>query len=120
MIFWGATKMFARNEKAVRLALEHPLLGGRQLSARGAYSMVFCGSESVFKLTADRIAYELAECQLLWKCHNLPEVKGLHGKVGATDDGIPLFLLEIELLQRLGVGTNERKLCLSVGRKSVV
>lgn len=95
MILWGSRKLFCKREKAVRLAMRHPLLAGRQLIGRGAYSMVFRGDDSVFKLTADRVAYELAECQLWWQCASLPMVKGLHGEVGMTEGGIPLFLMEI-------------------------
>lgn len=117
MFFWGDKKLFTRNEKAVRLALRHPLLAGRQVMARGAYSIVLGGRHAVFKLTADRISYELAECQQQWRCRSLPEIKGLHGEVGTTDSGIPLFLLEIEPLKKLGVGTDQRKTSLSIGRR---
>jgi len=117
MILWGGRKLFSQREKAVRLAIRHPLLAGRQPMGRGAYSMVFRGDDSVFKLTADRVAYALAECQLRWRCASLPRAKGLHGVVGMTDGGIPLFLLEIEILQKLAVVSEERRLCLSIARR---
>ena len=117
VMIWGARRLFSRNEKAVRLALEHPLLAGRKLRGRGAYSMVFQGDGSVFKLTVDRVAYELAQCQLQWQCASLPMVRGLHGEVGATTGGIPLLLMEMECLEKLVVGTEVRSLCLSIGRR---
>lgn len=117
MIIWGNKKLFSQNEKAVRQIMGHPLLAGTKLIGRGAYSLIFRGADTVFKLTADRVAYELAECQLQWQCASLPVVKGLHGQVGATDGGIPLFLMEIEHLEKLTVGTEERSLCLSIGRR---
>ena len=117
MVLWGARKLFNQNEKAVQSAMEHPILTGRKLTGRGAYSMVFRGDGTVFKLTVDRVAYELAECQLHWQCASLPRVKNLHGEVGATKDRIPLFLMELEHLQKLAVGTDERRLCLSIGRR---
>jgi hypothetical protein len=116
IIIWGNRKLFSQNEKAVSIAMA-PLLAETNLMGRGAYSMIFRGADTVFKLTADRVAYELAECQLQWQCASLPLVKGLHGEVGATDGGIPLFLMEIEHLEKLAEGTEARRLCLSIGRR---
>ena len=86
-----------------------PSSGGDQADRRGAYSMIFRGAGPVFKLTADRVAYELAECQLQWQCASLPMIKALYGEVGATNGGIPLFLMEIEHLKKLAVGTRGAK-----------
>lgn len=117
VIFWGGRKLFSRNERGVRLALKHPRLLNRPVIGRGAYSIVLDNEESVFKLTIDRAAYELAERQSEWQCPGLPVIRGLHGMVGSIDCGVPLFLIEMERLQRLEVGTATRSRCLSIARQ---
>ncbi len=117
MIVWGSRKLFSQNEKKVRQAIDHPLLARTKLIGRGAYSMIFLGASNVFKLSADRVAYELAASQMQWQCASLPKVIGLHGQIGTTDGGLPLFLMEIEHLEKLVAGTEQRKLCLSIGRR---
>ena len=117
MIVWGSRKLFSQNENKVRQAIGHRILAGTRLIGRGAYSMIFLGAGNVFKLTGDRVAYELAGSQMQWRCASLPKVKGLHGQIGATDGGLPLFLMEIEHLGKLVAGIEQRKLCLSIGRR---
>lgn len=118
VIFWGDRKLFTRNERGVRMALKHPLLIGKPVIGRGAYSVILAGEESVFKLTIDKANYGLAEHQARWLCSGLPVILGLHGQVGLTDGGNPLFLIEMELLQRLGTGTAAaRSRCLTLSRE---
>lgn len=117
VIFWGNRKLFSRSERGVRLALKHPLLVNRPVIGRGAYSIVLDDDESVFKLTIDRAAYELAERQSRWQCAGLPAIQGLHGMVGSIDCGVPLFLIEMERLQKLETGTATRSRCLSIARQ---
>ena len=117
MIIWGSRKLFGQNEKKVRQAIGHPLLARTKLIGRGAYSMIFLGASNVFKLTTDRVSYELAESQMQWQCASLPKVIGLHGQIGTTDGGLPLFLMAIERLEKLVLGSEQRKLCLSIGRR---
>jgi hypothetical protein len=116
-IFWGNRKLFARTEPGVVRALQHPLLAGRSVIGRGAYSIVLCGGSSVFKLTIDRSAYSLAEHQLQWRCNALPKIQGLHGRVGELEYGAPLFLVEMEALVKLKAGTTARKDCLSIAKQ---
>lgn len=116
-IIWGSRKLFARSEHAVRSALRHPLLAGRPVIVRGAYSIVLCGESSVFKLTIDSAAYALAEQQSRWLNPALPATGALHGIVGEIACGVPLLLFEMESLQKLQVGSAARKTCLSIARR---
>ena len=117
VFFWENRKLINLRDKGVRSALQHPLVQGRTRLARGVYSVVFDGQESVFKLTIDRVAYELAEEQANWKCRGLPFTLGLHGEIGWTEDGIPLKLIELEHLAPLSRGSRERSACLAIGRR---
>jgi len=116
-IIWGNRKLFSRNDRGVRLALKHPLLVNRPVIGRGAYSVILDGEASVFKLTMDGAAYALAAQQASWRCSSLPEIRGLHGTVGIIDCGVPLYLFEMEHLDRLTVGSAERKTCLAIARQ---
>lgn len=117
LIIWGDRKLFDRNDRGVRQALENPILKGKLVSGRGVYSVILGSETSVLKLTIDRVAYELAEHQSRWKCPALPEILDLHGVVGAIDIGLPLFLFEMEPLNKLVAGTATRKRCLSIANK---
>lgn len=116
-LIWGDRKLFSRNDRGVRLALKHPLLVNRAVIGRGAYSVVLGNETSVLKLTMDRAAYSLAEHQSQWRCPALPEIRGLHGKVGELEFGAPLFLIEMETLVKLEVGSTARKRCLAIARQ---
>ena len=99
------------------MALKHSLLEHQPVIGRGVYSVILGDKVSVFKLTIDRAAYALAEHQLKWQCPAFPVIRGLHGVVGELDYGVPLFLIEMETLDRLVAGTTARKHCLSVSRQ---
>jgi hypothetical protein len=116
-IFWGNRRLFAKTEPGVLQALKHPLLAGRPVIGRGAYSIILGGGKSVMKLTIDRSAYALAEHQSQWRCTALPEIHGLHGKVGELRYGATLLLIEMEALVKLRVGTTARKSCLSIAKQ---
>jgi hypothetical protein len=116
-IFWGNRKLINLRDKGVRGALLHPIIQGKKRLARGVYSVVFEGQDSVFKLTVDRVAYELAAQQADWKCPGLPLTVALHGEIGSTEDGIPLRLIELERLAPLARGSKERSACLAIGKR---
>jgi hypothetical protein len=115
-ILWGDRRLFSVRERGVLRALKHPLLTGRPVIGRGAYSVVLGGETSVMKLTIDRSAYSLAEHQSGWRCSALPKIQGLHGKIGELDYGASLYLVEMEALVKLPVGTTARKDCLSIAK----
>jgi hypothetical protein len=117
VIFWENRKLFEKNERGVRLALKHPLLLGKPVIGRGVYSIILGGETSVLKLTIDRVAYALAEHQSQWQCPALPVIRGLHGIVGTLDIGVPLFLIEMDPLDKLVAGTPSRKRCLSIAQQ---
>jgi hypothetical protein len=116
VLLWGNKRLINLADKAVKSACKHPLLHGRKLIARGAYSLIFERGDSVFKLTVDRVAYELAEQQSKWCCRGLPTTRRLHGEMGMTASGTRLRLIELERLERLDRGSEIRKACLSISR----
>jgi hypothetical protein len=116
-IIWGNRKLFSRNDRGFRLALKHALLVNRPVIGRGAYSVILAGEASVFKLTIDGAAYALAEQQSSWRSSALPEIRALHGTVGVIDCAVPIYLFEMEHLDRLMVGSAERKTCLAIARQ---
>lgn len=116
-ILWGSRRLFSMRERGVVRALKHPLLAGRPIIGRGAYSLVLGGDKSVLKLTIDGSAYSLAEHQSNWRCSALPKILALHGKVGELEYGASLFLIEMEPLVKLQTGTTARKHCLSIARQ---
>lgn len=115
-IIWGKTRFITLRDKGVQVACKHPLLKDRRLIARGAYTLVFEGTTSVYKLTIDRLAYEMAEQQIDWRCRSLATTRSLHGTIGKTEQGIPIRLMEIERLRPLEHGSRARKTCLLIGR----
>jgi hypothetical protein len=116
-IFWGNRKLFSENDKGVRLALKYPLLNDMPVIGRGVFSIILGDGASIFKLTVDRAAYELAERQVQWKCSALPEILELYGIVGTTEIGLPLYLIKMERLDKLVTGSAERKRCMSISRQ---
>jgi hypothetical protein len=117
VILWGNNKLFSANDKGVRLALKHLPLKDLPVIGRGVYSIILGDGASIFKLTVDRSAYELAERQVQWKCCALPEIIELYGVVGTTDIGLPLYLIKMERLDKLVTGSAERKRCMSISRQ---
>lgn len=118
MILWGNRKLIRQNDKAVRQAQRLTPVAGRKLLARGVTTLVFEGErpDSVFKLTVDQVAYELAEAQRSWKCDGLPRTTQLFGQVGMTSEGNAIWLFEQERLTKLAAGSTTRKLCLGASR----
>ena len=117
LMLWGNRKLFSASDKGVRIAMKHPILTDMQVIGRGVYSIIFGEGVSIFKLTVDRAAYELAERQVQWKCRALPEIQALYGIVGVTDIGLPLYLMKMERLDKLVTGSAERKRCMSISRQ---
>jgi hypothetical protein len=116
MVLWGNRKLIRQTDPGVRQAQRNPLLAGRMLLARGVTTLVYEGQASVFKLTVDQLAYDLAEAQAKWQCTGLPGTRQLYGQVGITGDGLPIWLFEQELLERLPIGSAVRKLCMRVSK----
>ena len=116
-ISWGNRKLVSRSERGVRHALKHPLLKQQSVIGRGVYSVILGDDRSVFKLTLDRASYALAQHQSRWQSPALPVIRGLHGIVGEIDCGVPLFLIEMDALQRLKAGSPVRICRPSIGRQ---
>lgn len=61
-------------------------------------------------------ATAVATRQAAWRCVGLPATVALHGQVGVSETGAPLWLFEQEKLTRLPQGSSARKHALQVGR----
>lgn len=100
----------------VQEALRHPLLDGKKLLGRGAFSMVFEGTRknTVLKLTVDDIGYYAFNDWAVGCRHrHFPRIVKSHGDVGDTRINrrdYSLFLYEMERLAPLEVGSEARKL----------
>jgi hypothetical protein len=103
--------------KGVKQALEHTELQGKEVIGRGRYSLVFDNTNTVLKLTVDRDTIDLQRwlgnaCQTL---HTLPKIHRVVGQLGDCA-GRPLWLMEVERLEKLVAGTPQRKKALSLKR----
>lgn len=116
MLIWGNRKHIRQQDRAVRQARQHQALTGRPLLARGVCSLVFDAGDTVLKLTVDGLNYNWAAQQAKWCCPGLPGTVALHGQVGVSETGAPLWLFEQERLARLRTGSDARKRAMHVGR----
>jgi hypothetical protein len=101
-----------KNKRGVRAALKHPALVGKEIIGRGFFSLVFDHTpETVLKLTADHTNYEIFcnERQILTSPH-FPRMASNHGVVGETVNGLdhplPIFLMEVERLEKVTIRGN--------------
>lgn len=96
--------------KEVKRALEHPELQGKKPFGRGRYSLVFDNADAVLKLTVDRGAVDLQAYleNAYQSLHTLPKIRRVVGEIGECA-GQPLWLLEVERLDKLVAGTPQRK-----------
>lgn len=85
----------------------HPLLRGTRVLGRGSFCVVFetAQTDRVLKLTTDRahVDYLLDGCSP--QGEHKPRVLADHEEVGTTSRGLPMYLLEVERLQRIKRGT---------------
>lgn len=116
LIIWGNRKLIRQQDSAVRLARQHSVLAGKPFMARGVCTLVFDAGNTVLKLTVDGHSYGWAARQADWRCAGLPATLALHGQVGVSETGAPLWLFEQEKLARLPQGSLPRKHALRVGR----
>jgi hypothetical protein len=103
--------------KEVRRALEHAGLQGKEPIGRGRYSLVFDNGDTVLKLTTDRGVLDLQACQEN-ACLPLPTLPKFHRVIGEVGQhaGRPLWLFEVERLDKLVSGSAQRKQALAIKR----
>lgn len=116
LIIWGNRKLIRQLDRAVRQARQHPALANKPFLARGVCTLVFDAGSTVLKLTVDGHSHGWAAKQAEWRCAGLPATGALHGQVGVSETGAPLWLFEQEKLTRLPQGSSARKQALHVGR----
>ena len=94
------------------LRATHPAFAGTRLLARGTFCAVFEMSDTsrVLKLTTDRAhANYLTDC-LSPQGEYKPEVLKTHDIDVETEHGLPLYLFEVERLQKVPAGSPAKKL----------
>lgn len=100
----------------VKNVLRHPLLEGKKPIGRGCFSAIFEGTRknTVLKLTVDDIGYWLLNCWATKVEHkHFPRIVDRHGDIGTVKLGgtdYPLFLFEMEKLEKIKPGSDAKKL----------
>lgn len=101
---------------AVKMALRHPLLEGKKPIGRGVFSAVFEGTRknTVLKLTVDDIGYWLFNDWAVGVNHrHFPRIIKSHQDIGSVKLGgkdFPLYLFEMEKLEKIQPGTDTKRL----------
>lgn len=113
-------KALRLNHCEVKNALRHPLLEGKKPIGRGAFSAVFevTRKNTVLKLTVDDIGYRLFNCWAKRVKHwHFPRIVDRHGDIGTIkidDRDYPLFLFEMEKLEKIQHGTDTKRLAMKI------
>lgn len=103
--------------------MQHKALRGKKVIARGVFSAVYEGSRpnTVLKLTADSYGYRMLND---WACcvkhRHFPRVKIDHEQIGdfrMNGEHFPLFLFEMERLEKLATGSDARRLASRISRE---
>lgn len=111
-----AIKVLRLDDWRVKLALQHEALKGKKCIARGAFSAVYEGSKpnTVLKVSVDNLGYWMLNCRATkvshWHFSRVIENHGCIGdmKIGGVD--FPIYLVEIERLENLKVGSDAKRL----------
>ena len=104
----------------VKLALRHPLLEGKKPIGRGCFSAIFEGTRknTVLKLTVDDIGYWLFNCWATKVEHrHFPRIINRHDDIGTVKlrgTDYPLFLFEMEKLEKIKPGTDAKRLAMKI------
>lgn len=104
----------------VKSALRHPLLEGKKPIGRGCFSAIFEGTRknTVLKLTVDDIGYWLFNCWATKVEHrHFPRIIDRHGDIGTVKlrgTDYPLFLFEMEKLEKIKPGTDTKRLAMKI------
>lgn len=104
----------------VKSALRHSLLEGKKPIGRGCFSAIFEGTRknTVLKLTVDNFGYWLFNCWTAKVEHrHFPRIIDSHGDIGTVKLGgtdYPLFLFEMEKLEKIKPGTDTKRLAMNI------
>lgn len=105
------------NDAGVRRALRAHGVADRTLLGRGVFSLVYDGGRRrVLKLTLDAVSYSFMREA---KNKHFPRIRHDYGVVGSTVidmNEFPLFLMEVERLQKLPNGSEAKKIATAVHR----
>ena len=119
-----AIKVLKLNDWRVKLALRHEALQGKKCIARGVFSAIYEGSKpnTVFKVTVDSFGYWMLNCAYYGVKHkHFPRIIEDHGVIGEIKlgcDEYPIYLFEMERLEKLEVGSGSRKVASGISSKS--
>ena len=113
-------KVMKLTDQGVREAMRHPVLKGKKIIGRGVFSIVFEGTRknAVLKLTCDQYAYRMLNDDHCAVTHrHFPRVSKNYSRVGnvkLAGRDFPIYLYEMERLEELQFGTEQRKLALKL------
>lgn len=111
-----AIKVLRLDDWSVRSALRHEALKGKKCIARGAFSAVYEGSKpnTILKVSVDNLGYWMLNCCAAGVSHwHFPRIIENHGWIGDMKIGnvdFPIYLVEMERLEKLKVGSDAKRL----------
>lgn len=120
-----AIKVLRLDDWSVKAALRHEALKGKKCIARGAFSAVYESGKpnTVLKVSVDNLGYWMLNCCAVGVSHwHFPRVIENHGcigdmKIGGVD--FPIYLVEMERLEKLKVGSDARKVARLLSKQQV-
>jgi hypothetical protein len=118
----SVVKALRLDNRDVKLAMNHPLLKDKKPIGRGVFSAVFEGTRknTVLKMTVDDISYCLLNDWTVGVKHrHFPRVIENHGDIGAVRiSGMqyPIYLYEVERLEKLKNGSDTKRLAQMISR----
>lgn len=113
------SNILIHSEAGVRAARRHPALKGLRHLARGTFCSVYDKGDTVLKLTCDRIQYAFSAEGLAPTGPYFPRLIKDYGLVGETRVGLPIYLMEMEKLDKMrGAPAETRKLARELMRET--
>jgi hypothetical protein len=118
----SAIKALRLDDRNVKSAMNHPLLKDKKPIGRGVFSAVFEGTRknTVLKMTVDDISYCLLnDCTVGVKHRHFPRVIENHGDIGAARINwmhYPIYLYEVERLEKLKNGSDTKRLARMISK----
>lgn len=119
----SAVKALRLDERGTKQALKHPLLQGKKRLGRGVFSLVFEGSrpDTVYKMTVDNYNYLVLNGNAATDNEHFPTVVNDHCRIGETsicNQSYPIYLYEMERLEKLRNNTAPNKLASTIAHFS--
>lgn len=120
-----ALRVLQLNDWRVKSALQHEALKGKKRIARGVFSAIYEGSKpnTVFKVSVDSFGYWMLNCFVAGVTHrHFPRIVKDYGEIGHTSvdkHDFSIFLVEMEKLEKLKVGSDTKRLASLIAKQQV-